>query len=169
MTMSILILTMLLFPFSANAEDGNFTLFKNASVINYVEDLSVFRINKATAEFYVEMKYKIPFDKFKSAFFDNLIISTNNNLKDSQMSLSNSNSSNFELTIQPLTADNDGEHTILFILKQKESDSLIASFKINTNGGDDEHFMEELGRRLSITGRKLAKNMKEIKKKANKN
>ena len=163
----MLMLAMML-SMNVNAEDEkNYPLFKDATIVNYTEDFSTFKINKATAEFYVEMKLNTSFDKFKRFFVNNLITSANENFKDSQLSLTNNTPSDFEVTIVPTKADNDGEHTIQIFLKQKSSNTLISSFKLNTNGGDDKYFMEELGKGLSKTGKKLAKELISIKKKAN--
>ena len=67
----------------------------------------------------------------------------------------------------PISADNDGEATILFKLVHKPSDTLIVSFKLDSNGGDNDKFQEEFMKSLRKTGKKLGKQLSTIKAKSN--
>lgn len=158
----------MLIPLASNAEDNvNYKLFKNAVVVNLTEDFSNFRIIKMPPQNYLEMKYNMDYQKFTKNFMEILLSTANTSFNEYPLKISNDQPSDFELKIMPVSADGDGEHTIMCRLVYKPTDTLISSFKLNTNGGDNGAFIEELMKRLSISGKKLAKKLESIKKIAN--
>lgn len=70
---------------------------------------------------------------------------------------SNDENSDVEIKFLPTTVDQDGEHTIMCKLVHKPSDTLVSTYTLITNGGDDDKFQEEPMKGLYKTGKKLAK------------
>jgi len=146
---------------------NNFYLFKDASVVNYSIDFTLFKVNNVPAKNYLEMKYNLDYDKFKQNFEDIFISSAKSSFESHPIMLTNDQPSDFELTLTPVSADRDGEHTILCRLQHKPSGTIVSLFKINTNGGDNDAFLEEIMLRIAKSGMKLSKELEKIKKKAN--
>ena len=142
-------------------DDVDYSLLKGVSTYNYSFDFSAFKINTIAAKDYVDMKLNIPYEKFSSSFQNILLSSANENMK--SLSISNDEPSDVELKFLPTSADQDGEHTIMCKVVYKPTDMLILSFEINTNGGDDDKFQEELMKGLNKSGKKLAKQLEKIK------
>lgn len=109
------------------------------------------------------MKLNIPYEKFMESFQNILLASANENLLSSELKITNDENSDVEIKFLPTSADQDGEHTVMCKLVHKPSGKLITSFTLNTNGGDDEKFQEELMSGLNKTGKKLAKQLSKIK------
>lgn len=155
-----------LFAFTLSLSKGfskdevDYSLLKGVSTYNYTFDFSSFKINDIAAKDYIDMKLNIPFEKFTSSFQNIFLSSANENMQN--LSISNETPSDVELKFLPTTADNDGEHTIMCKMVYKPTDLLILSFEINTNGGDDDKFQEELMNGLHKSGKKLAKQLGKI-------
>ena len=147
--------------FAKEVED--YSLMKGVATLNYSFDFSAFKICKVAAKDYVDMKLNIPIEKFEASFQNILLASANDNLLSSGLAITNGGNSDIEIKFLPTSADQDGEHTIMCKLVHKPSDKLITSFTLNTNGGDDDKFLEELMKGLNKTGKKLAKQLAKIK------
>lgn len=147
-------------------EPENWDLLKNATVINYEFDFSTFKIDKVEAKDYIEMTQKVSYDKYQKSTGNILAQLANEQLSKLDLKISNDTVSDFLLKVKPLTADDDGEHTFLFALYYKPSNTLIEGFEINSNGGDGDSFVEEFLDGLKKTGRKLGKKIANIKKAA---
>lgn len=163
------LLTLAVFQLQSYAKEiEDFSLMKGVTTLNYSFDFCAFKINKIAAKDYIDMKLNIPFEKFSSSFQNILLASANDNLLSSKLIITNDEKSDVEIKILPTRADQDGEHTIMCKLVHKPSDTLITSFTLNTNGGDDDKFQEELMKGLNKTGKKLAKQLAKIKLAADK-
>lgn len=144
-------------------ETEDYSLMKDITTLNYSFDFSAFKIKKIAAKDYVDMKLNIPYEKFMESFQNILLASANENLLSSELKITNDENSDVEIKFLPTSADQDGEHTVMCKLVHKPSGKLITSFTLNTNGGDDEKFQEELMSGLNKTGKKLAKQLSKIK------
>lgn len=151
---------------TAKEPEKNWGLLKTATVINYVPDFSTFKIEKVSAKDYIEMTQKVSYDNYEKSTVNILVQLANEKLDKLDMKISNDTVSDFLLKIKPLTADDDGEHTFLFSLYYKPSQTLIEGFEINSNGGDGGSFVEEFLDGLKNTGSKLGKKIVSIKKAA---
>ena len=146
-----------LFAFTLSLSKGfskdevDYSLLKGVSTYNYTFDFSSFKINDIAAKDYIDMKLNIPFEKFTSSFQNIFLSSANENMQN--LSISNETPSDVELKFLPTTADK---------MVYKPTDLLILSFEINTNGGDDDKFQEELMNGLHKSGKKLAKQLEKI-------
>lgn len=158
----ILLVAITLFQVKVFSKDVvDYSKLKGVSTYNYIFDFSSFKICNISAKDYVDMKLNLPFEKFVSSFQNILLTSANENM--SGISITNDVPSDIEIKFLPISADQDGEHTIMCKIVYKPSDMLITSFKLNTNGGDDDKFQEELINGLNISGKKLAKQIEKIK------
>lgn len=151
---------------TAKEPEKNWSLLKNASVINYVSDFSTFKIEKVSAKDYIVMTQKVSYDNFEKSTINILSQLANEKLEKLDMKMSNDTISDFLLKITPITADDDGEHTFLFSLYYKPNQTLIEGFEINSNGGDGDSFVEDFLDGLKNTGSKLGKKIVSIKRAA---
>ena len=152
----------------AQDESTNYLLLRNELAINYSFDYSVFKIENFNAEDYISMKVDRTFERFTNMIENTLVHNANIEMKSCKMKLLNEQEAKLELKITHLEADDDGEHTFSFELYHKPSQTHICSFRINTNGGEDEAFLPEFMDRLKRTGKKLGNRIAKIKTKADK-
>lgn len=151
----------------AKDDKVDYGLMKDVTTINYSFDHSVFKIVKIKAKDYVAMKLNMEYDKFTDIIENILIENANENMRASKLFLSNEEPSDVELKGMPLSADGDGENRVAFRLMHKPTDTVIISFELNTDGGDNDNFQEEFMKSLSKTGKKLGKKLAGIKAKSN--
>lgn len=149
-------------------ESENYMYFKGAIAMNYSFDYSVFKIENFNAEDYVSMKVDRTFERFTSMIENTLIHNANIEMKSCKLKLVNEMEADLELKVTPIEADDDGEHTFAFEIVHKPTTTHICSFRINTNGGNDEAFLPEFMDRLKKTGKKLGNRIAKIKTKAEK-
>lgn len=167
LTITLTVLLACVCSMFAKDDKVNYELMKNVSTINYSFDYSAFKISKIKAKDFVDMKLNMDYDKFTGVIENILIENANENMSSSKLILSNEQPSDVEIKGMPISADDDGENTIMFKLVYKPTDTLITSFKLNTNGGDNDRFQEEFMKSLSKTGKKLGKQLSTIKAKSN--
>ena len=166
-SITLALLISVVFVSYAKDDKTNYELMKNVSILNYTVDYSSFKIAKIKATDYVSMKLNMDIEKFISVATNILIENANESLDKSSMSITNTELSDVDIKVMFLSADKDGENTILCKLVYKPTDTLISSFEVNSNGGDDDNFQEEFMKSLAKTGKKLGKQIAKIKAASN--